>query len=339
MPTAPAFWGRKPGPAAHLLFPIGAAWEMAGRLRRRLARPYAAPVPVVCIGNLVVGGAGKTPVTLALATWFKAHGLAAHVVTRGYGGRIAGPCRVDAGQHDAATIGDEALLLAATAPCWVARDRAAGAAAAAAGGAQIVLLDDGFQNPAIAKSVSLVVIDAAFGFGNGRVMPAGPLREDWRRGLARAEALVMLTTQGERPSVPPPPAPGKPVIAAELTAVDGERFAGQRVFAFAGIGRPQRFFATLRAVGADIVGERRFPDHYRYRPRDIAALAAAARREHARLVTTAKDYVRLPATLRAAVETLDVELLWCAPEMLARLFAPILSSAAPHADPQRAAAG
>src|SRR6266481_1404131 len=192
MRAAPAFWAEPPGVLANLLLPIGAAWDSVGRLREVLSRPYCPPVPVVCIGNLVVGGAGKTPVALAMTSHFAARGLPVHVVTRGYGGRLGGPVRVDPARHDAAAVGDEALLLAAWAPCWVAHDRADGVRAAVATGAQMVVLDDGFQNPGIAKTLSILVVEAAYGFGNGRVIPAGPLRENLTRGLSRADAIVLL---------------------------------------------------------------------------------------------------------------------------------------------------
>ncbi len=197
MRAAPSFWGEPAGVLANLLLPIGAAWDSVGRLRRALSRSYCPPIPVVCVGNLVAGGAGKTPVALAMTSHFAARGVPVHVVTRGYGGRLSGPVRVDPARHDAAAIGDEALLLAARAPCWVARDRSAGVHAAIAAGAGMILLDDGFQNPTIAKTLSLVVVDAAYGFGNGRVIPAGPLRESLGRGLARAGALVLLGTEAE----------------------------------------------------------------------------------------------------------------------------------------------
>src|SRR4051794_25897925 len=185
---APEFWHEPPGLAAGLLAPAGAAWDLAARLRRAAARPYRAPLPVLCVGNLVAGGSGKTPVALSLARLFTDRGIAVHVVTRGYRGKLRGPVQVDPARHDADAVGDEALLLAAVAPCWVAKDRAPGIAAAVKAGAQAILLDDGFQNPSVAKDLSLVVVDAEYGFGNGRVMPAGPLREPVAAGAAPAGA-------------------------------------------------------------------------------------------------------------------------------------------------------
>jgi tetraacyldisaccharide 4'-kinase len=328
MRTAPAFWGKAPGLAADLLQPIGAAWDAAGRVRRALARPYRPPVPVICIGNLVAGGAGKTPVVLALASYLTAHGIAVHAVTRGYGGRLAGPVRVDPAWHDAAGVGDEALLLASRAPCWAARARGAGVAAAAAAGAEAVLLDDGFQNPSIAVTLGLIVVDAAYGFGNGRVMPAGPLREGLRSGLARADGVVLLAAEGEPQTVLPAAiATGRPILPAVLAPIDGARLTGKRVFAFAGIGRPEKFFATLRALGAELAGTRGFPDHHRYSTVEIAELRRTADREAAHLVTTAKDFVRFPPTARAGIEVLEIEVRWPDPIALAGLIGPVVLSA------------
>jgi tetraacyldisaccharide 4'-kinase len=335
--VAPDFWGREPGLAADLLLPFSAAWDAAGRLYRALAHPYRAPVPVICVGNLVAGGAGKTPVTLALAAWFAGRGLAVNVVARGYRGRLSGPCRVDLFRHNFGEVGDEALLLAARAPTWIARDHAAGIAAAAIAGAEIVLLDDGFQNPTIHKTLSLIVIDTAYGFGNGRVIPAGPLRENLDRGLDRADALILLTAEGEQRSASSAKINGqRPVLSAMLAPVAGERFADQRVLAFAGIGRPAKFYATLRALGAEIVAECSYPDHHAFSERDLTALRRAASGRGARLVTTAKDFVRLPAAARADIEVLEVEVRWSDPNALAGLLASLVLSARGNANPEQA---
>jgi tetraacyldisaccharide 4'-kinase len=331
MRAAPTFWAEPPGVLANLLLPIGAAWDSVGRLRRALTRPYCPPVPVVCIGNLVAGGTGKTPAVLAMISHFGARGVHVHVVTRGYGGRLAGPVRVDPARHDAAAVGDEALLLAARGPCWVARDRSAGVRAAIAAGAGVVLLDDGFQNPTIAKTLSLVVVDAAYGFGNGRVIPAGPLRESLARGLARADALVLLGTEAEaRRAQWIKIGRGLPALPAVLAPIDGDRLAGSRLLAFAGIGRPEKFFATLRELGAGPVGTRAFPDHHPYRSGEIERLLRDAERARARLVTTAKDIVRVPPPMRAGIEVLEVEIRWPDPAALARLIEPIVLSAQGH---------
>jgi tetraacyldisaccharide 4'-kinase len=317
MRRPPNFWARPPGFVSNLLLPAGMCWDAAGRLRRAIVRPHQEAVPVVCIGNLVAGGAGKTPVALALASHLAGSGIALHILTRGYGGRLSGPVRVDPAHHDAAAVGDEALLLAARAPCWVARDRADGIRAAVAAGAQLIVLDDGYQNPAVAKTLSIVVVDEEYGFGNGRVIPAGPLREDLARGLARADAVVLLGAEKWRHD---PAALGikadLPVLGAALRPVDDGRFAGMRAVAFAGIGRPDKFFATLRQLGAELIETRSFPDHHPFRDAEIDDLIRAAKRAQARLTTTAKDIVRVPVEKRFQIEVLEVEIRWSDPGAL-----------------------
>ncbi len=272
------------------------------------------------MGNLVAGGAGKTPVALALASRLAEGGVAVHIVTRGYGGRLGGPVRVDPTRHDFTAVGDEALLLAARGPCWVARYRADGVRAAVAAGAAVVVLDDGYQNPTIAKTVSLLVVDDSYGFGNGRVIPAGPLREGLARGLARADVVVLL---GAEDTSRDPATLGigatLPVIPAALRPVAGERLAAGRLLAFAGIGRPEKFFAILRRLGSELVETRSFPDHHPFRASEIDELLHAAERARACLITTAKDIVRVPAEKRAGIEVLEVEISWRAPEALDEL--------------------
>jgi tetraacyldisaccharide 4'-kinase len=324
MPTAPVFWGKPPGILASLLLPAGAAWDTVGRLRQALSRPYRPPIPVVCVGNLVAGGAGKTPVVLALAAELTARGVVPHIVTRGYGGHLGGPVRVDLARHDAAAVGDEALLLAERAPCWVARDRAAGCRTAIAAGACVILLDDGLQNPTIAKDLSLAVVDAAYGFGNRRVIPAGPLRESLARGLSRADALILLGA-GEEASCPEWIEIGDlPLLHAELAPIAGERLAGARLLAFAGIGRPEKFFAALRSLSAEIVDARAFPDHHPYRALEIQQLLRNAERAQARLITTAKDIVRLPPARRHDIEVLEIEVRWRDPMALNEIIWPVV---------------
>ena len=327
---APEFWHEPPGLIAGLLAPFGAAFDAASRLRRAVVRPYRAPVPVICVGNLVAGGSGKTPVVLSLAGLLAARGIAVHVVTRGYGGRLGGPVRVDPTRHDAAAVGDEPLLIAARTPCWVARDRAAGVRAAVAVGAEAILLDDGFQSPSVAKDLSLVVVDDGYGFGNRRVIPAGPLRERVRAGLARADAIVLIGSETEPQDLGRTPCP---MLRGELRPIDGERYAGARIVAFAGIGRPEKFFASLRALGATLINAQPFPDHHPFRASEITRLRQLAERECARLVTTAKDSVRLPPGLRAGIEVLDVEIRWRDPDAVGRLLSDGLSRRYDGSDP------
>nr|WP_247892658.1 tetraacyldisaccharide 4'-kinase [Azospirillum melinis] len=301
-----------------MLAPLGALYGLAGRRRIAGTVPRKVGVPVVCVGNLVAGGAGKTPVGLALIAALQVRGVAVHALTRGHGGREAGPLAVDPGCHTAADVGDEALLLAGATPCWVARDRLAGAERAVAAGAEAIVMDDGFQNPALHKDLSLIVADGAVGFGNGRLVPAGPLRERVAEGLARADALVILGEDRHGLAVL---AGGRPVLAARLEP-DPEaaaRLAGRDVLAFAGIGRPEKFFATLEALGARIAERVPFADHHPYRPAEVVALIDRAATLGALPVTTAKDAVRLPPELRAKIAVLPVSVRWADESALAAL--------------------
>jgi tetraacyldisaccharide 4'-kinase len=316
---APEFW-LTDGVAPRLLAPAAAIWAAAARYRQRHAKRVRAAVPIICVGNLVAGGQGKTPVALAIAAELTAQGAAPWFLTRGYGGSQKGPLLVSRHSHDATEVGDEALLLDQAAPTIVARDRPAGAAFAAHGGASVIIMDDGFQNPSLVKDLSLVVIDGFYGFGNGRVMPAGPLREAVVDGLARAQAVVIV---GEDRHGLSRRLPGScPVLAADLSVRgDNDLWRGRRVVAFAGIGRPAKFFDTLAGLGADLVVARSFADHHRYEPHVIQQLAAEAQRLDAHLVTTSKDAVRLAPPERALVSVLAVDLVWRDPAAIRSLLA------------------
>ncbi|MDE1149467.1 MAG: tetraacyldisaccharide 4'-kinase [Azospirillaceae bacterium] len=308
---APGFWYRPPGLAAALLAPLGHAYAAGARRRQAGTVPQSAGIPVICVGNLVAGGAGKTPLAQAVMRHLRARGLAAHYLSRGYGGRLTGPLQVDPARHSAADVGDEPLLLSASAPAWISADRLAGARAARAGGAEAVVMDDGFQNPRLAKDLSLLVVDGGAGFGNGRVIPAGPLREDLADGLARAQGLVLVGADrtGATAQVAAL-APGLPVLTARLVpdAAVAATLAGRPVLAFAGIGRPQKFFDTCRELGLSVIETVSFADHHPYTGDEIAHLLARAEAQGAVPLTTEKDWVRLPAALQSAVFTLPVTL-------------------------------
>lgn len=324
---APEFWhSNRNSVAATLLAPLGAAYGALTGLRGWRSEPWRAPVPVVCVGNLTVGGAGKTPTVLALVEHLKGTGLEIACLSRGYGGRERGPLRVDPNRHTAADVGDEPLLLARAAPTWIARDRRDGAQVAIAEGADIVVLDDGLQNPSLRKHLSLVVIDGGYGFGNGRVLPAGPLREPIERGLARAAAVVLIGEDccGVSQKLPA----GLPVLHARIDPDEGAlRLRGRSVIAFAGIGRPAKFFQTLRDIGADVIDAVEFADHHPYAEAEITRLVDAAQRRNAILVTTAKDLVRLPAAARSQVTVVGVRLAFADNAALERLLAPVVGAA------------
>ncbi len=293
----PAFWHRPSSWQSRLLSPLGAIYGAI--TARRMTQPGArVGIPVLCIGNYHMGGAGKTPTVLALAALLRDLGERPFVVSRGYGGRLSGPVSVDPQRHGAADVGDEPLMMAAQVPVVVARDRLAGAKQAHAQGASVILLDDGFQNPAVAKDAALIVIDGRRGLGNGQVFPAGPLRAPLSGQLSRTDALIVVGEgEGEASAMVERAvaARHKPVLHAKWNPDQASLAAlrGKRVLAFAGIGDPLRFFATLRDTGIDVVREMSFPDHHPFAPREIVSLIAQAERDGLTLVTTEKDLVRL----------------------------------------------
>jgi tetraacyldisaccharide 4'-kinase len=291
----PGFWHRPLSFVSLLLLPLGALYGAvaAWRLQRQ---GFDAGIPVICVGNYHVGGAGKTPTVLALTKILRDLGETPVVLSRGYGGRLRGPIVVDPGRHTAVDIGDEPLMLSHTVAVVVARDRVNGVALARSQGASVILMDDGFQNPAIAKDASLIVIDSDRGLGNACVFPAGPLRAPLSPQLARTDALIVVGDGiAAGPVAAAIAAQGKPVLSAHLRANEQSlaSLRGQRALAFAGIGDPTRFFRTLRANGIDVVQERAFADHHPFTPSEIEALIAEARRDALTLVTTEKDLARL----------------------------------------------
>jgi tetraacyldisaccharide 4'-kinase len=291
----PAFWYRPPSWKSHLLRPLGALYgAIAARRLQRLG--FDAGVPVFCIGNYHVGGAGKTPAVLALASMLRDLGETPVVLSRGYGGRLHGPVMVDAKRHVASDVGDEPLMLSETVPVAVARDRVGGVALARSQGASVIVMDDGFQNPAIAKDASLIVIDGDRGLGNGKVFPAGPLRATLSPQLDRTDVLIVIGNgSAADKTTAAVAARGKPVLRSHLkpNPASVARLSGKRALAFAGIGDPPRFFRTLRASGIDVVGARAFADHHAFSKGEIEALVDEAKRDGLTLVTTEKDLARL----------------------------------------------
>ncbi|WP_408744360.1 tetraacyldisaccharide 4'-kinase [Acetobacter cerevisiae] len=315
----PRFWS---DPQARvfpwLLSPLSALVATCAVKRQKKAG-WEASVPVLCCGNLTTGGTGKTTVVLDLVARLKKRKIAVHALTRGYGGRIKTATQVDLARHSARDVGDEALLLAQECPTWVGGDRAASAQAAVAAGATCLIMDDGFQNPGLHKDVSLLVVDGVVGLGNGHVLPAGPLRESPAGAFARASAVLLIGPDNtgflERYAGALPD-----VMRADLqTEAEMQGLKGARCIAFAGLGRPSKFFDGLRQAGVKPVQCLAFPDHYFYKDRDMTHLATLARQADAQLVTTPKDTVRFPPAFRKQLKTIDVGLVWqneAAPEAL-----------------------
>lgn len=295
MKTAPDFWWTHRFSLAGLLLrPAGWIYGLISG-RRMLKRPKAkSRLPVICVGNFVVGGTGKTPFAMELAQRLQEDGYTPGFLLRGYGGSARGPVLVDAGTHDADEVGDEALLLARYGPTVIAASRPAGARLLEQQPVDVIVMDDGFQNPALEKDLSLVLVDCATGFGNGRCLPAGPLRAPAARQMLKADCLI-LVGEGEEAEAAVHLAgrKGLPILHAHLKPQPNENLAGRKLYAFAGIGRPQKFFTTLKDQGYEVRKTRAFPDHHAYTEGDIKALLTEAEEAGLTLVTTSKDMARL----------------------------------------------
>ena len=326
---APKFWYRSRSWQAVLLSPFGALYAWATARRQKNAGPTRVDIPVICIGNLNVGGTGKTPTTIALAQLLSARGIAVHIVSRGYGGSLLAVTQVDPRIHTADETGDEPLLMAAFAPTWVANERVAAARAAQNAGADVILLDDGFQDPSLTKDLTIIVVDAARGFGNGCCLPAGPLREPVHVGLKRANAVISIgepEVQSQFRERSADQVGRIEHLSASLKPIEmGMPWAKGRYLAFAGIGDPEKFFATLRGLGAPLVRTVALDDHQKLARPMIQRLMKEAQSMNAQLVTTEKDAARLPADLRSGILSLPVRLEFDDANALETLLEPVLS--------------
>lgn len=310
---APEFWyGANAAGASKILEsglkPLARVYGALVDMRMRRADQYVADCPVICVGNLVVGGAGKTPIAIAIGELLKGAGKTPAFLTRGYGGSVKGPIAVDPLNHNAHDVGDEPLLLARVASTWVGADRAATAKAACRAGCDVLVMDDGFQNTSLAKDLSLLVVDAKMGIGNGRLVPAGPLRESLQGALARTQGVIVMG-DGEGANEVSAAARVRdiPVLRARLKPVKIPDALNTRpIVAFAGIAQPEKFFRTLAAHGMNLVATHAFADHHRFTAQELRRLKADARVRDALLVTTEKDAVRLPPEMRNGVITLPV---------------------------------
>jgi tetraacyldisaccharide 4'-kinase len=322
---APGFWNHK-GLLSTLLLPLSWVYSAAASIKESNARAFKASVPVICVGNLTVGGAGKTPVAMAIGEKCKKHGIPAYFLTRGYGGKLEGPVLVDTRTHRASDVGDEPLMLARVLPTVVARDRAAGAKFAIEKGAAVLIMDDGLQNPSLLKDLSLLVIDGGSGLGNGRVMPAGPLREPAKKGFERANGIIVVgSVKNNMPIFP-----RIPVIFAKVKPQQNMlEFRGKPMVAFCGIAKPEKFFSMLEESGVTLSDRIAFDDHHPYAHDEIRMLKAKG----VPLVTTAKDAVRLPPDFRPEVNVIDISLEFENEALLDSLLSKAFSSYAPIKKP------
>ena len=304
---SPKHW-QQAGPIAWALYPFGMIYQTISTARRLITTPWKADVPVICVGNIVAGGAGKTPMAIYIAGQLKKLGKNPHIVTRGYGGRATWPLMVNDEHNNFDEIGDEAILLAGTTTTWVAKDRKAGITAAIDNGADVIILDDGFQNPSVKKDFSIVVVDGGYGFGNKMAIPAGPLRESIASGISRATAVVIVgddkfnakdDIKAENRAIK--------IMQASLEPINAEEIKNRDVVAFAGIGRPEKFFETLNNIGCNIKRKYPFPDHHPYSENDILPILKYAEKYDCTVVTTEKDAVKIPKYLAEKIFVLKVK--------------------------------
>ena len=298
----PRFWSHR-GMLSNLLIPVSIAYEMVNTLKNSQVKPVRFPIPVICVGNLTAGGAGKTPTAIYIGKRLKAKGVNTFFISRGYGGRAIGPVLVKPGKHTAEQVGDEPLLLAEVLPTVVGKDRVKAIQFAISKGAKAVIMDDGFQNRSVIKNLALIVIDGLRGFSNGRLIPAGPLRERPKEGYKRAHAIIVMNKTTHLPKLPA----DRPAFYARTVGKDLSNFKGRKVFAFCGIAYPEKFFELLGTTGARVVKQVAFADHYQYTPIDMRKLLLESYAEGAVLVTTSKDHARLPARYKDSVAVLEME--------------------------------
>ena len=302
MLRAPEFWYSK-NPLSLALLPASWIYDIGRRINNSFTKSEVLPVPVICVGNLTAGGAGKTPVALYIGQLLKEKNVRAFFLSRGYGGKLSGPVLVDTSTHNAHEVGDEPLMLAGTLPTIVSKDRLKGAHFAIKQGAQTIVMDDGLQNNSIAKTVSLVIVNGTLGFGNGLLLPAGPLREPIAEGLSRTDASIVVNGIGE---ITLPEA--AQVFSASTQPIETDSIKGKRVLAFCGIAYPQKFYSTLHNLGARVMDTHSFSDHHPYTRHEIERLKKQAKEKSGTLITTAKDLVRIPAELRDGIEVLNIAL-------------------------------
>ncbi len=323
----PEYWERgRGGLMSALLSPVGWLYGVGTQINQSAATPIQASAPVLCIGNAIAGGAGKTPIAIDIGKRLLGAGVNAQYLSRGYGGSEQGPHLVDPKSDNANRVGDEPLLLAQIAPTWISKDRVKGAIAMIKAGAKTILMDDGFQNPSLLKDISLCVIDGTYGIGNGRVIPAGPLREEFEHSLQKSNAIVVMgIDHAGIAELIKTIAPDVLLLKAKITAQPTDfNILNQPIHAFAGIGHPKKFFNMLEDLGCDVAKMTPFADHHAYKDTELSQLIDAAKTDKALLLTTKKDYVRLDSKWKSAVKPLEISLTWEDEALLTALLEPII---------------
>tara|TARA_Y100001970_G_scaffold3563_1_gene4095 strand:+ start:3515 stop:4507 length:993 start_codon:yes stop_codon:yes gene_type:complete len=322
---APKFWYQKKDTVlSNSLYPLSLLFRFGTKIRHLISKKQRSPLPIICIGNIVVGGAGKTPVSLKIGKLLIKAGYKPHFISKGYSGLVKNSTLVQT-WHSARSVGDESILLSEVAPTWVGPDRIFSSSLAKKNGGDCLILDDGFQNPTIDKDFSIIVISAEQEFGNKRVMPSGPLRESIRRGLSRTDLVIVIGDISE--DLKNTLSINIPIIEANFEIKKQTKiFKGQNITAFAGIAYPEKFFKSLKEQGAKIVKEISYPDHYIYNENDLLSLAETANNTKSILVSTQKDYVRIPKSYRSLVNTLEGEIVFKNEEFLINLLSNVIEN-------------
>lgn len=320
--SAPSFWQNNDSIASRLLQPVSGLYQCISGLRNHYTKTTTVSQPVICIGNLTAGGAGKTPIAIALSKILQQYQVNIAFLSRGYGGNYKGVHNVNPEIDSAHSVGDEPLLLSQHAAAWISRNRITGANNAIEAGAEVIIMDDGFQNPSIAKDLSVIVIDGNYGLGNQRIIPAGPLRETLENALERTQAVIIIGD--DRHHIAQQIPPSIPVLAATLKPAQGYTLPSKRYIAFAGIGNPNKFFSTLQSLECDLIATFPFPDHYPYTESDLQRLLAIAHDTNAHIITTEKDWVRIPKPLQPQIGYLPVVIHWENEAQVIEVLKPVL---------------
>lgn len=307
MKKQPKFWRKKTSIYSDALIPFGVLYYVASLIKAAITSSYKPKAKVVCIGNATVGGAGKTPVAMAIYKLIEPLGKKVAFLSKGYGGNIQGPVEVDCKKHRAEDVGDEPLLLAATAPTAIAHNRVDGIRFLEEQGSEIIIMDDGLQNYSITKDISFLVVDGNYGFGNQRVLPSGPLREPVHAALKKSDAVIFV---GDDTNKVKESLKGNMVVNAQIDILSKKPSEGSKFIAFAGIANPDKFFDSLEKTSHNVVDAICFPDHHNYTKEELSALSAAASEVSAKLITTSKDYVRLSPENRESISVLPIEIKW-----------------------------